>query len=78
MQVKNKLYKHHKSKFVLVVRNLSITVTGLVALFAVVAIPTYISEKNISKAEAENSNEIVQTDNENNVDEPELKTYEEN
>ena len=40
MQVKNKLYKHHKSKFVLVMRNLSIAISGLLALGAIMAIPT--------------------------------------
>ena len=78
MQVKNKLYKHHRSKFVLVMRNLSITVTGLVAVFAIVAIPTYISEKNISKAEAEKANETLEASEDNNTNETELETYNEN
>lgn len=57
MQVKNKLYKHHKSKFVLVMRNFSIAISGLLALGAIVAIPTYISDKAISEAEATNLDE---------------------
>ena len=78
MQVKNKLYKHHRSKFVLVMRNLSITVTGLAAIFAFVAIPTYISERNIAKAEAEKSNEVTEVKTNSGTDETELETYNEN
>ena len=76
MQVKNKLYKHHKSKFVLVMRNFSIAFSSLVALLAIVAIPTYITEKNISEAEAQkenNSSEVVDQQTEEEI--PELESY---
>lgn len=76
MQVKNKLYKHHKSKFVLVMRNFSIVFSSVVALLAIVAIPTYISERNISEAEAkveENSSEVENAPEDNQI--PEMETY---
>ena len=52
MTLKNKLYKHHKSKLVLIMRNLSISITGFFAIGAIVAIPTYITSNSLSEAEA--------------------------
>jgi len=65
MIAKNKLYKHHKSKTVLVFRNFSILFSGLIAIAAIVAIPTYINASRISETKAnestiiENKNEVV-------------------
>ncbi len=77
MVVKNKLYKHHKNKFVLAMRNFSISIASLLAVIAIVAIPTYI--KGNVRAEAESSADIQQVkENEtNNEEETELETYEE-
>ena len=78
MVVKNKLYKHHKSKFVLAMRNFSIATLSLLALFGLCAIPTYINEKPIASAEAESAqHENSDSTDENEVEEPTL-TYEEN
>ncbi len=69
MICKNKLYKHHKSKAVLVIRNFSIFFSSFVALAAIVAIPTYINASRISETKAsevleeENKKETVQEDN---------------
>ena len=61
MSMKNKLYKHHKSKAFFYVRNISFVFIGLLGIGLSIAIPTYISsikEQQISaKAQAE---EIVE------------------
>jgi len=59
MLVKNKLYKHHKSKFVLAMRNFSIALSGFLILGGVVAIPTYISDKSVAEAEAKKIDEEI-------------------
>lgn len=58
MITKNKLYKHHKSKAVLVFRNFSILFSGLVAIAAIVAIPTYINASRISETKANELNVV--------------------
>ena len=59
MSMKNKLYKHHKSKAFFYVRNISFVFIGLLGIGLSIAIPTYISsikEQQISaKAQAEES-----------------------
>ncbi len=76
MQIKNKLYKHHRSKFVLVMRNFSIVFSSLVALVAIVAIPTYITERNVSEAEAKKENNTSEVaDSPTDEETPELETY---
>ena len=55
--MKNKLYKHHKSKAFFYVRNFSFVFAGLLGIGLSIAIPTYISsikEQQISaKAQAD-------------------------
>ena len=71
MSMKNKLYKHHKSKAFFYVRNISFVFIGLLGIGLSIAIPTYISsikEQQISaKAQAEESveeeAEIPETEN---------------
>ena len=41
--MKNKFYKHHKSKVFFYVRNLSFVFAGLLGIGLSIAIPTYIS-----------------------------------
>ena len=57
MNMKNKLYKHHKSKAFFYVRNFSFVFAGLLGIGLSIAIPTYISsikEQQISaKAQAD-------------------------
>ena len=59
MMMKNKLYKHHKSKSFFMIRNFSFAVVALLGVGLTIAIPTYISsikEQQISaKAQAEES-----------------------
>ena len=43
MNMKNKLFKHHKSKAFFYVRNLSFVFVGLLGIGLSIAIPTYIS-----------------------------------
>ena len=65
MNMKNKLFKHHKSKAFFYVRNISFVFLGLVGIGLSIAIPTYISsikEQQIAaKAQAE------EEEKENNV-----------
>ena len=72
MFVKNKLYKHHKSKAAMLTRNFSIAVSSLFALVAIVAIPTYISSNNVAETKAVNTTEKVEVgseeQNDNNVE----------
>ena len=71
MSMKNKLYKHHKSKAFFYVRNISFVFIGLLGIGLSIAIPTYISsikEQQISaKAQTEESveeeAEIPETEN---------------
>ena len=53
MAVKNKLYKHHRSKAALTVRNLSIAFGGFFLLVALLAIPTYIGNQSIEQVQAQ-------------------------
>ncbi len=50
--VKNKLYKHHKSKAALLMRNFTIGFSSLLMILGLAAIPTYISASNVSEAKA--------------------------
>ena len=73
MAMKNKLYKHHKSKAGLFARNLSIAISSFIALVALAAIPTYFSAN--SNTEVKANNETTET-NSSEVEEP-LETYSE-
>ena len=43
MVMKNKLYKHHKSKNHMLVKNFSIVCASVLGIFGIIALPTYIS-----------------------------------
>ena len=43
VEFKNKLFRHHKSKFTLILRNFSLTCMGVLIVLGGIAIPTYIS-----------------------------------
>lgn len=75
MTVKNKLYKHHKSKFVLVARNLSIALSSFVAIVALAAIPTYFSSNSDTEVQANNT--VVEAEPSEGVNENEepLESY---
>ena len=65
MMMKNKLYKHHKSKSFFMIRNFSFAVVALLGVGLTIAIPTYIASINeqqtSTKAKAENdSNDKVE------------------
>lgn len=70
MEMKNKLFRHHKSKFALVVKQFSLTCLGVFAVLSAVAIPTYIStlgnQKVVTQAKEENGKE--KQDNKANED----------
>ena len=72
MAVKNKLYKHHRSKFVLTMRNFSIAFGSLFLLAGLIGIPTYISTNNMKQVEAKKVEEKV------DVEEEEVLTINEN
>ena len=74
MELKNKLYHHHKSKFVLAMKQLSFSMLSLVAVFSAVAIPTYISSISDQKVVTQASEEV---ETQNDV-KPEEKNAQEN
>ncbi len=73
--IKNKLYKHHKSKVVLFARNLSIALSSFVALVALAAIPTYFSSKNDTEVKANNSLTETETSEGNTESGEPLESY---
>lgn len=76
MEMKNKLFHHHKSKFSIVVRNFSLSCLAIFGVVGALSIPTYISIHQSEKTEMKAS----EVENENPVDEVEeenpLETYE--
>ena len=77
MEMKNKLFHHHKSKFSIVMRNFSLSVTGVFLFVAALSVPTYISIHNEQKMEMKAS-EVEEDDlqEETPIEEEDLKTYE--
>lgn len=75
MVVKNKLYKHHKSKIGLIVRNLSIAISSFIAIVALAAIPTYISSSSNTEVKANNSADEVSEKSDVEVEEEALASY---
>ncbi|MCQ2802833.1 MAG: hypothetical protein MJ225_04115 [Bacilli bacterium] len=53
MEMKNKLFKHHRSKLAVVTRKISIAALSVAGVFAVVALPTYFSISSSNKIEAQ-------------------------
>ena len=82
MKMTNKLTLHHKSKFGLVMRNLSIAAGSFCFALAAFVLPTYISivgERNVATLaeETQNEHELKQDQEQETVEEEELLTYEE-
>ena len=77
MEMKNKLFHHHKSKFSIVMRNFSLSVAGVFAFVAILTVPTYISIHNEQNMEMKAS-EVEEDDlqEETPIEEEDLKTYE--
>ena len=75
MEMKNKLYCHHKSKAGMLTKQFSVALFGLSVAFGVVAVPTYISSLENNKvatlaSEGEKENDANEND-ENSVTETE-------
>ena len=77
MEMKNKLFHHHKSKFSIVMRNFSLSVAGAFAFVAILTVPTYISIRSEQKAEMK-ATEVIEDDpvEETPVEEESIETYE--
>ena len=67
MTMKNKLYKHHKSKSSFVVRNLSFTLFGLSLVTLAVAMPSIIANHKDEKVPTLAESEEAETDNNEEV-----------
>ena len=67
MVMKNKLYKHHRTKASFVVRYLSFTFVGLSLAALVVALPTYFAFHEEEKVATMAENEEEKLDNEEGV-----------
>ncbi len=66
MTMKNKLYKHHKSKTAYYLRHFSLAFLGLFFVGSAVVVPTYISSIQNSQisAKAESENQLKEENNE--------------
>ena len=64
--MKNKLYKHHKSKAALMIRNISLAVSAFALVIGLAAIPTYISASSIKETSA-TSNTVSEVKEEDNT-----------
>lgn len=62
MAVKNKLYKHHKNKVLLAIRNFSFFMSLIIAFVGLAAIPTYIQSNSSSQTSAESPSQIAKSD----------------
>ena len=68
MEMKNKLFRHHKSKFGLIARNFSMVFIGVFTLLSAVTIPTYLSVRGDLRIQMQASEEVRADENENNED----------
>ena len=75
MVMKNKLNKHHKSKFYFIARNFAIAFSSCLALTLVVTLPTYIS---ISAGGNIESQAVTEVDKKNDVETSTNEDEEEN
>ena len=73
MEMKNKLYHHHKSKFSFVIRNFSIGFFGFAFLLSAVTIPTYFSVREQTRYEIQ---AVSETNEEETPDIEETETEE--
>ena len=80
MEMKNKLYKHHKRKVTFFLRNFSFAFFGLIAVIGSIAIPTYINVKtneNMMASAASEKSEKQSENEEVNQEEEELLEFNE-
>ena len=63
MEMKNKLFRHHKSKFYFLARSFSFIFLGIIATVGAVTIPTYFSVAGEARY-AIQASEVEPTDNE--------------
>ena len=71
MEMKNKLYRHHKSKFSLVLRNFSFAFMGAFLVLGGITIPTYISISSHLNIAAQAVEEKTENPPQNNSDDKE-------
>ena len=74
MEMKNKLFRHHKSKFALMLRNFSLTFMGLFLVVAAFTVPTYLSvvgsaEYQMQASEANDEENLDNEDSESELQE---------
>ena len=61
MEMKNKLYRHHKSKASIVLRNFSLSFLGIFLAFSAITIPTYFSVRGDNRQQMQASEvEVVE------------------
>ena len=69
MEMKNKLYCHHKSKISLVMKRFSLTCLGVITVVLTITIPTYIStsenQKVVTEARESDEQKEVEEVNDN-------------
>ena len=64
MEMKNKLFRHHKSKASIVLRNFSLSFLGIFLAFSAITIPTYFSVRGDNRQQMQASEvEVVETPN---------------
>ena len=76
MEMKNKLFHHHKSKFSIVVRNFSLSCLAIFGLIGIATVPTYISIHQSEKAEMKASEVSDEKPSDNPTEEEPVETYE--
>ena len=80
MEMKDKLYCHHKSKFSLVMKRFSLTCLGVISVLSAIAVPTYIStlknDKVVTEASELESNKKSESKNPDNEKEDSLDSEE--
>ena len=76
MEMKNKLFHHHKSKFSIVVRNFSLSCLAIFAVVGALTVPTYISIHQQQKSEMKASEVVDENMDDSNEEEVRSETYE--
>ena len=82
MEMKNKLFRHHKSKMSLVVRNFSLAFVGVFTILGGITIPTYFSISRslnvVTQAAEENNDDTLLKNTDDPVEDDNTNTEEEN
>ena len=76
MEMKNKLFHHHKSKFSIVVRNFSLSCLAIFGTIGAITVPTYISIHQSVKSEMKASEVETENPTDETVEEEPIDTYE--